>query len=643
MKKLFLTIFILTIFLFSCDTDIKSETKQNENIVLDPPVIAMEKEYIEGTVIIFDEVIQHANILNVKVNDEIIDDKSIKLDVGDYVITAFTTDKENRKSKEVLFRIKVYEAEVEKLIAIYSEPSETSEILKYVTESELSIYDIMRHEYIIEDDQFILWDAYVLGEDVIGYTISAYDAPLDNLDVAFYFDGRYEVITNDFPHAYRMKMENYYFYYRFGAISPDYYVRIINPISGEWVKFFVGIEDIIFNEEGNIFFVEEFHSETEPRDLEIQLFSLENDRIISLYNEKVWGHGFKNVKWNSNTEIEFDNYISGGIDFFDVSYQDLYSPQKLTIENDSVTKSEDNNQYEINKLRDDFMDKDEIILYEEISNQLKLIDKIHYSDIISSHFIRTFSFVDSEIVMWFKIKTKNGIEAYTYRKKKDNENNLIYDGYVLLDDNSILEVYDIGYQMRDYYKDLGYYLLEYFHRANYYTFISKDGLVNFSTNYDPIVSPSFHFIASTNLKADPYNSLEILAFNQLKAEKLYSVSLGEWSPKALEWISDSEIRLSAQRLKNESERIFNFYFLDGKWSSKEFTDAASSKYCVSIDVDVLNIRNNPGMDASIVEKAYYDTKYIVLDIQTDEYGDYWYKIDENQWIASKYCIFSFEF
>lgn len=613
MKKLWITILILTILLFSCDDNIKAEIEENENIVLEAPAIMMEKKNIEGSVIEFDEVKLHTDVI----------------------------------------KIKVYDPASEKIADIYSEPRKTAEILKSIPESELSTYEIMRHEYIFENDQFILWDAYVLDENVMGYTISSYESPLEDLDVAFYFDDRYEIITNDFPHAYRMKMENYYFYYRFGAISPYYYVRIINPISGEWVKFFVGIENIIFNEEGNMFFVEAYHFPYEPRDTEIQLFALENNKIVPLYNEKMSGYGFKNIKWNSNTEIEFDNYMSGGIDYFDVSYQDLYSHQKLTVENGNVTKFEDNNQYEINKLRDDFMDNDEIILYEDISNQLKVIDKIYYSEIASSHLTRIFSFVDSEIVIWYKIKTKNGIEAYTYRKNTDNEEFLIYTGFLLIDDNNLLEVSSVGYLMRDDYKDLGYYLLKIFDIGHYYKFINKDGIVDFYTNYDPIISPTFHFIASTDLEpiddtySDPYqekwNRFEILAFNQLDAEKMYSVNLGEWIPKAVEWIGDYEIGLRTQHANDGSEKYYHFYFLNGEWNSEEFPDANSSKYYILIDIDVLNIRNKPGMDASIVEKGYYDDQYIVLDIQTDEFGDYWYKIGENKWIASRYCRFSFNF
>ncbi len=610
-----------------------------ETLVIEPKFrFTTRKYYREGEIVSLN--FATSQYVKKSLNGEPIDYYEKVLPVGKHVIEAYAYIGDV-KSESVQFEFEVLAKDDDRFIDGYGYMNGERTGPKTLHKDVLIDQIPINQTYFITEEETILYDFYQLEEAGWFYTetpdqkrldIPCYVEVSSDTFTTTLLDG---MITEQFK---PLAVEGYHVLEEIQTCENQRRYIIAHEGSGLLTVMYETPYHIKYNDLGDKFIIDEYYHSGSPRMVNTLVYGLEESGLKLLYDASSYSYGFDELTWTSNDTVTFDNYLVRDNQLYDSNLEKIKINTILRMTDAGVQVTADKSHYDDVMKADDHLNEETVKLYASISNYPELDHQIAYGDIQTSRFIDTYGYVDNDLVHWFEIITLTGEKYYTYRTKLWDESFATYTGYLVLEDDSLLEVNDFdefygGLRVYDFAFDEGKYAVRYFNMESYiYTYDMTTGEVDHYTTY------RVHENNQLVSKYNPENHmLTISVFDHEKSHIIYSVDLEVSEGSNVYW-STKEFRFTLTDPDKNGYYMSHVKLVEGYFESDTAFTETTDVFEVKVNVEILNMRSEPTVDSSIEEKAEYGDVYQVIDIARDSDYRWWYQVKGGLWLASEYCV-----
>lgn len=540
--------------------------------------------------------------------------------VGSYDLIIF--DKDNN-SKSILITLNVVETNDSEYIDVFSEINSKNKRV-YKTDDLIVDEQIFYHnEGILE-----LWYHIYLDDKFIGLSkssLSDYDETLDfNLMFA---KGTFSTPGNEFEKvAFDPFDENYLIYIDDQYLNHEPTVAFYNLNNDIITRYNSSIRNFVFNDKRDSFIIEEYVGQAKSID-SLKVNYLNEYGIEVIDTNILYDYGLLSFEWKNDHRFEIEKLMSSLNDYEQIGQMNVVK-YIYDLENHTIIDS--NLEALVDQVdRFDKIDRSTVSLYEDISITPNLIKTVEYSSVKYSEYINTFSVVNNELVVWFKITTNDDLNYYTYRLIHNNDDLLSSQVNIMLDTGlfELISRIDLetGINVKKFIPQQGFYLLE-MGPCYYWSVDSQSGEAS-----EIYVSGDERLC----LIKEEQTSYVLYAINDSSLVKLATLAYDADVLGFPEWTRSNDIIFSL----NPSVKV---YFDNNRWiSNNEIVCVESKEVMIRVNATMLNVRDNPSIDSNIVDKLKEREYKSIMGFDLGElYSDEaykWYQIGENQWVASEFC------
>ena len=201
-----------------------------------------------------------------------------------------------------------------------------------------------------------------------------------------------------------------------------------------------------------------------------------------------------------------------------------------------------------------------------------VVAKLNTDDLVSYEFLKTFQYLNGNIVLWYEIKSDD-YSGYAYRLMNDSDQfGYSYEYYYVILEDGSMHVEDtsgdcVFYYIVDDLSEQGY-LTSYFswEEGHFGKYINLRNGKTFKTISDPILSKdSKYFLSYDSGYMSTYTQLGIYSIDEDEIINEYEIYINSWQIIDVNWVDNSKVILDVY---NVDYRIHNQLVLikeDGQW------------------------------------------------------------------------------